>query len=100
MFGRASHRHVPYRHSYMEPDPRDDLCAMDVRRKIVVLARELGLRIELDDVSCESFLPAELDSWEPQARSAAASVHHIATSRLIASNAPNPHCRLCHDICC
>jgi aspartokinase/homoserine dehydrogenase 1 len=51
---------------YMEPDPRDDLCAMDVRRKIVVLARELGLRIELDDVSCESFLPAELDSWEPQ----------------------------------
>ena len=30
-----------------EPDPRDDLLGVDVRRKVVVLARELGLRLQM-----------------------------------------------------
>ena len=76
----------------MEPDPRDDLCAMDVRRKIVVLARELGLRMELDDVSCESFLPAELDSWEPQARDAPRR-GKTCTGLMMTPGAPQPRCR-------
>ena len=34
----------------VRPDPRDDLGGTDVQRKVTILARELGLKIELDDV--------------------------------------------------
>ena len=57
-----------------EPDPRDDLRGMDVRRKVVVLARELGLSLEMEDVPCESLLPAELEAWTPDTSEGAASV--------------------------
>ena len=45
---------------YTEPDPRDDLSGTDVARKVVILARELGLRVSLDDLDVESVVPAEL----------------------------------------
>lgn len=40
-----------------EPDPRTDLNGIDVKRKIVILAREIGLSIEADDVKIQSVLP-------------------------------------------
>ncbi len=44
---------------YTEPHPRDDLSGLDVARKAVILARELGLQVELSDVALEPFVPAE-----------------------------------------
>jgi bifunctional aspartokinase / homoserine dehydrogenase 1 len=42
---------------YTEPDPRIDLMGIDVRRKLVILARESGLALEESDVNIENFLP-------------------------------------------
>ena len=47
---------------YTEPDPRDDLSGLDVARKLVILAREMGLDIGLDTVEVESLVPASLNS--------------------------------------
>jgi aspartokinase/homoserine dehydrogenase 1 len=43
---------------YTEPDPRLDLGGTDVMRKIMILAREAGQHLEMDDISNEYFLPA------------------------------------------
>jgi aspartokinase/homoserine dehydrogenase 1 len=51
-----------------EPHPRDDLSGLDVARKAVILARELGVPVELDDVSIEPFLAREwLEEADPEA---------------------------------
>jgi aspartokinase/homoserine dehydrogenase 1 len=42
---------------YTEPDPRDDLSGMDVARKILILAREAGLKTEPDQVRIGPILP-------------------------------------------
>lgn len=56
---------------YSEPDPRMDLCGMDVVRKITILARESGYRVETSDISIEPFLPAELFEGSTEAFMAA-----------------------------
>lgn len=42
---------------YTEPDPRLDLSGTDVMRKIMILAREAGNAIEMEDISNQVFLP-------------------------------------------
>ena len=44
---------------YSEPDPRIDLSGNDVVRKLVILAREAGYRVEQEDVEKHLFVPEE-----------------------------------------
>lgn len=45
---------------YTEPDPRDDLSGLDVARKLVILAREAGWPLSLEEVDLESLVPPAL----------------------------------------
>ena len=42
---------------YSEPDPRIDLSGTDVVRKLVILTREAGYKVEVDDVKKQLFIP-------------------------------------------
>jgi len=44
---------------YTEPDPRLDLGGKDVMRKIMILAREAGQAMEMEDITNNSFMPEE-----------------------------------------
>ncbi len=44
---------------YTEPDPRDDLKGTDVARKALIIAREAGMSIELEDIEMRSIFPKD-----------------------------------------
>jgi bifunctional aspartokinase / homoserine dehydrogenase 1 len=50
---------------YTEPDPRDDLSGIDFARKLIILGREMGLKLELGDVQLEGLVPPALASCGP-----------------------------------
>ncbi len=42
---------------FTEPDPRDDLSGLDVKRKLLILARQAGFTLSLDDINCQNLVP-------------------------------------------
>ncbi|MCT4664515.1 MAG: bifunctional aspartate kinase/homoserine dehydrogenase I [Flavobacteriales bacterium] len=51
---------------FTEPDPRDDLGGKDVERKLLILAREIGLQIEASDIKTQNLIPENLRNIENQ----------------------------------
>jgi len=51
---------------FTEPDPREDLSGMDVARKLVCLAREIGHDVGIEDVAVYDLVPPELASCSQQ----------------------------------
>jgi len=49
-------RQILQKEGYTEPDPRIDLSGVDVARKILILARESGTKMNLEDIDNQSFL--------------------------------------------
>ena len=47
---------------FTEPDPREDLSGNDVGRKLLILARELDLRNEFEDIAIENLIPPALET--------------------------------------
>jgi len=45
---------------FTEPDPREDLCGNDVGRKLLILARELDLQNEFEEVNIQNLIPENL----------------------------------------
>lgn len=58
--------HAARAKGYTEPDPRDDLSGVDFARKVIILAREMGLRLEMQDVQLQGLVPKALTSCAPQ----------------------------------
>ncbi|WP_343192320.1 bifunctional aspartate kinase/homoserine dehydrogenase I [Buchnera aphidicola] len=47
---------------FTEPNPHDDLSGIDVARKVLILAREMGYSVELQDIKIDSLLPVSFNN--------------------------------------
>jgi aspartokinase/homoserine dehydrogenase 1 len=65
-----------HRKGLTEPDPREDLSGNDVARKLLILGRMIGLKMDVGDVRVDSLVPNELRRGPYSARFLPAYAHH------------------------
>ena len=70
---------------FTEPDPREDLSGIDVARKLIILAREMGLEVEMDSVQVESMVPEDLRSASVEEYLNSLGKHDEAVAQLLNS---------------
>jgi aspartokinase/homoserine dehydrogenase 1 len=68
-----------------EPDPRDDLSGIDVARKLIILAREMGLEVEMDAVEVESMVPEDLRTTSVEDYLATLDKHDPEIAKMVTS---------------
>jgi aspartokinase/homoserine dehydrogenase 1 len=71
---------------FTEPRPQEDLAGTDAARKALILARELGLQLEMSDVVIEPLVPAELLDIDDVDTFLAALDTHTALAEQVAAN--------------
>ncbi|MCL4151753.1 UNVERIFIED_CONTAM: hypothetical protein GTU68_051430 [Idotea baltica] len=79
---------------YTEPDPTIDLSGVDVARKILILARESGYDLELEDIAKIAFLPEESLQTNNNEDFCASLTKHEAHFQAIYKSANDKNCRL------
>ena len=79
---------------YTEPDPKIDLSGVDVARKILILARESGMKLELDQIKNKSFLPEESINSKDEKSFIESLVKHKSIFNLLLENANKNNSRL------
>jgi aspartokinase/homoserine dehydrogenase 1 len=79
---------------YTEPDPKIDLSGVDVARKILILARESGFELNLEDIQNQSFLPKEVLDTTTNDAFFEGLKNHEAHFQSILKNAEDKNCRL------
>ncbi len=79
---------------YTEPDPKIDLSGIDVMRKILILARESGNKIAIEEIENKSFLPQESLDTTNNEDFFASLVKHEASFQEIYKSAADKDCKL------
>lgn len=79
---------------YTEPDPRIDLGGLDVMRKILILARESGYVLDMEDIENEYFLPEESLNAPSIAQFFETLKHYEADFQQLFTKAASRNCRL------
>lgn len=79
---------------YTEPDPKIDLSGVDVMRKLLILVRESGYRMEAEEIRNESFLPRECLDTTTVASFYESLEKHAAHFKALYQSAIDNNCRL------
>ena len=79
---------------FTEPDPKIDLSGVDVARKILILIRESGYKMEMESIVNNSFLPEECMKTQNNDAFFASLIKHENHFNSLLAEAKNKNCRL------
>jgi aspartokinase/homoserine dehydrogenase 1 len=81
---------------FTEPDPREDLNGRDVGRKLLILAREAGLRLEFEDIEIQNLVPTEAREVHSVEEFFDILEEHDQEFATLYEDAQSKNCKLCY----